>query len=91
MARMVRCAKLGKELEGLDRPPIKGELGQRIYETISKDAWKQWVQHSTMLVNEYRLELGTPEAAKVWLRELEKFMFGDGSALPPDFVPEKQD
>jgi Fe-S cluster biosynthesis and repair protein YggX len=86
---MVHCVKLGQELEGLDRPPLKGEIGQRVYDNISKEAWKAWVAHSTMLVNEYRLELGTPEAAKIWLRELEKFLFGEGAELPPDFVPEK--
>jgi Fe-S cluster biosynthesis and repair protein YggX len=85
---MVQCVKLGKEAEGLDRPPIKGELGQRVFEQVSKEAWKQWVAHSTMLVNEYRLELGTPEANRVWLRELEKFFFGEGSAAPEGFVPE---
>ena len=83
---MVKCVKLGVEAEGLDRPPIKGELGQRIYDNVSKDAWKQWVAHSTMVVNEYRLELGTPEAAKVWLAELEKFFFGGGSAAPEGYV-----
>lgn len=84
---MVKCAKLGQELEGLDRPPIKGELGQRLYEEVSKDAWKQWVSHSTMLINEYRLESGTPEAMKLWLAELEKFFFGEGSSLPDEYVP----
>lgn len=88
MTRMVQCVKLGKEAEGLERPPIKGELGQRVFEQVSKEAWKQWVAHSTMLVNEYRLELGTPEANRVWLRELEKFFFGEGSAAPEGFVPE---
>ena len=87
MARMVQCVKLGTEAEGLDRVPIKGELGQRIYEQVSKEAWKQWVAHSTMLVNEYRLELGTPEANRIWLAELEKFFFGSGSAAPEGFVP----
>lgn len=88
MTRMVQCIKLGKEAEGLDRPPIKGALGQRVFEQVSKEAWKQWVAHSTMLVNEYRLELGTPEASRVWLRELEKFFFGEGSAAPEGFVPQ---
>ena len=87
MSRMVNCVKLGKEAEGLERPPIKGELGQRVFENVSKEAWKQWVSHSTMIVNEYRLELGTPEANKVWLTELEKFFFGEGSSLPAEFVP----
>jgi Fe-S cluster biosynthesis and repair protein YggX len=90
MARTVQCVKLGKEAEGLDRPPIKGELGQRIYENVSKEAWKMWIGHSTMLVNEYRLELGTPEANRIWLAELEKYFFGDGSELPEGFVPEGQ-
>jgi Fe-S cluster biosynthesis and repair protein YggX len=84
---MVHCVKLGKEAEGLDRPPLKGELGQRIFDSVSKEAWKQWVSHSTMLVNEYRLELGTPEANRIWLSELEKFFFGEGSAAPEGYVP----
>ena len=87
MARTVMCVKLGKELEALDRPPIKGELGQRLYESVSKEAWSQWITHSTMIINEYRLESGTPEAMKVWLAELEKFFFGEGSSLPDEYVP----
>ena len=84
---MVKCVKLGKELEGLDRPPIKGELGKRLYDEVSKEAWQQWITHSTMIINEYRLESGTPEAMKVWLTELEKFFFGEGSNLPDEYVP----
>ena len=91
MARMVHCVKLGKEAEGLDRVPIKGELGQRVYDNVSKEAWQQWIAHSTMIVNEYRLELGTPEANKIWLTELEKFFFGEGSQLPDEFVPPDAD
>jgi Fe-S cluster biosynthesis and repair protein YggX len=89
MARTVHCIKLGKEAEGLDRAPIKGELGQRVFENVSKEAWKLWVAHSTMLVNEYRLELGTPEASRVWLAELEKFFFGEGSQAPEGYVAPK--
>ena len=88
MSRMVNCVKLGQKLEGLDKPPIKGELGQRVFENVSKEAWKLWVSHSTMIVNEYRLELGTPEANRIWLAELEKFFFGDGAKPPEGFVPE---
>lgn len=91
MARMVHCVKLGKEAEGLERPPIKGELGQRVFESVSKEAWKLWVGHSTMLVNEYRLELGTPEANRIWLAELEKFFFGEGSTKPEGYVPPPAD
>lgn len=87
MSRMVHCVKLGKEAEGLEKPPIKGELGQRVFEHVSKEGWQQWVAHSTMLVNEYRLEAGTPEAMRIWLAELEKFFFGDGSELPAEYVP----
>ena len=90
MSRMVMCVKLGQKLEGLDKPPLKGELGQRVFENVSKDAWKLWVSHSTMIVNEYRLELGTPEANRVWLAELEKFFFGDGAKPPEGFVPEPE-
>lgn len=83
---MVQCVKLGREAEGLDRAPIKGDLGQRVFEHVSKEGWQQWVAHSTMLINEYRLEAGTPEAMKVWLRELENFFFGEGSELPAEYV-----
>jgi Fe-S cluster biosynthesis and repair protein YggX len=89
MPRMVQCVKLGKELEGLDKAPLKGELGQRVYDNVSKEAWALWVSHSTMIVNEYRLELGTPAANRIWLAELEKFFFGEGSSAPEGFVPEK--
>ena len=88
MPRLVHCVKLGKELEGLEKPPIRGELGQRIFDNVSKEAWQLWVSHSTMIVNEYRLELGTPAANRVWLAELEKFFFGEGSKAPEGFVPE---
>ena len=86
--RMVKCIKFGKELPGLDRVPWKGEIGKRIFENVSKEAWKLWVAHSTMIVNEYRLELGTPEAGRVWLAELEKFFFGEGSKAPEGYVPQ---
>jgi len=88
MSRMVMCVKLGQMLEGLDKPPIKGELGQRVLENVSKEGWKLWISHSTMIVNENRLELGTPQANKIWLEELEKFFFGEGSKAPEGYVPE---
>lgn len=84
---MVQCIKLGKQAEGLERPPIKGELGQRVFESVSKEAWKLWIAHSTMIVNENRLELGTPQANKLWLSELDKFFFGEGSQMPEGYVP----
>lgn len=84
---MVQCVKFGKEAEGLDRPPFKGELGQRVYDTVSKEAWRMWLEHSKMLINEYRLDLTSEQGQKVWMTELESFFFGEGSQLPPDFVP----
>jgi Fe-S cluster biosynthesis and repair protein YggX len=90
MSRMVMCVKLGQMLEGLDKPPIKGELGQRVFENVSKEGWKLWISHSTMIVNENRLELGTPHANKIWLEELEKFFFGEGAKPPEGYVPEKK-
>lgn len=87
MTRMVKCAKLGQELPGLGFLPMKGELGRRIYESISEEAWKMWLRHSTMVINEYRLNPADPEAQKVLRDEMEKFFFGEGAAPPPEYVP----
>lgn len=87
MARMVHCVKLDKEAEGLDRPTYPGELGKRIYENVSKQAWQQWLGHQTMLINEYRLTPIDPKARKFLEEEMEKFFFGEGSAAPKEFVP----
>ncbi len=88
MTRMVNCAKLSKELEGLDRPAYPGELGKRIYLNISKEAWASWVQHQTMLINEYRLTPIEPKARKFLEEEMEKFLFGDGGTVPDQFKPQ---
>lgn len=88
MARMVQCVKLGAEAEGLDLPPYPGELGKKIYENVSKQAWQQWLQHQTMLINEYRLSPIEPKARKFLEEQMEKFFFSDeGSAAPKEFVP----
>jgi len=87
MARMVQCVKLGRELEGLDKPPFAGELGQRIYDSISKEAWQLWTQHMTMVVNEFRLSMASPDSQKILLEQMEQFFFGEGAALPPDYKP----
>ena len=84
---MVQCVKLGKEAEGLERAPYPGELGQRIYENVSAEAWQHWLQQQTMLINEYRLTPFEPKARKFLEGEMEKFFFGEGSELPADFVP----
>ncbi len=88
MARMVQCVKLGKEAEGLDYPTYPGELGKRIYENVSKDAWKQWLGQQTMLMNEYRLNPMDPKARKFLAEEMERFFFGGGETKPPEgYVP----
>lgn len=86
MSRTVNCIKLGREAEGLDKPPFKGDLGQRVFDTVSKEAWSQWLEHSKMLINEYRLDLVSEQGQRVWMAELEKFFYGEGSAKPPEFV-----
>lgn len=86
MARTVKCVLLGVEAEGLDYAPYPGELGQRIYENVSKEAWRRWVAHQTMLINEYRLTPIEPKARKFLVAEMEKFFFGGGSPKPEQFV-----
>ena len=87
MARTVQCVLLKREAEGLDRPPYPGELGRRIYEQVSKEAWAQWLRHQTLLINEYRLTPIEPKARKFLESEMEKFFFGAGSDAPQGFQP----
>ena len=87
MARTVHCAYLKKDAEGLDFPTYPGELGKRIYDHISKAAWSQWLAHQTMLINENRLSPLDPKARKYLEGEMEKFLFGEGSAAPVGYVP----
>ncbi|MCL6480972.1 MAG: oxidative damage protection protein [Firmicutes bacterium] len=88
--RMVKCVKFGKELPGLERPPWSGELGQRIYEHVSQEAWKLWIEFSKMIMNEYRLNPLDPQSHKIMEEQMEKFFFGEGAQLPPDYVPPRQ-
>jgi Fe-S cluster biosynthesis and repair protein YggX len=83
---MVQCVKLGREAEGLDKPPYPGELGQRIFEQVSKEAWQQWLRHQTMLINEYRLVTFEPKARQFLVGEMQKYFFGGGSKAPEGFV-----
>lgn len=87
MPRMVQCVKLGREAEGLDKPPLKGEIGQKIFEQVSKEAWRMWLEHSKMLINEFRLDLVSESGQRIWFDELDKYFWGEGAQLPPDFVP----
>ncbi len=87
---MVNCVKLGKEAEGLERPTYPGDLGKRIFDNVSKEAWGAWVQHQTMLLNEYRLSPIDPEHRKFLEKEMDKFFFSDDEvAIPDDYTPPK--
>lgn len=89
--REVFCVKLQKELPGLEEVPFDGHpLGQRVYESVSKQAWAMWVEQMKMLMNEYRLNLGTQQAQEFLIKQMEEYFFGEGAALPPDFVPPQQ-
>lgn len=86
MARTVQCVKLKREAEGLDFAPYPGELGKRIFDNVSKEAWAAWLRHQTMLINEYRITPMDPKARKFLEGEMEKFFFGEGSAAPAGYV-----
>ena len=87
MGRTVNCIKLGREAEGLDFPPYPGELGKRIFENISRDAWAGWLRHQTMLINENRLSMADPQARKYLVGQVEAYFFGDGADAAAGFVP----
>jgi Fe-S cluster biosynthesis and repair protein YggX len=87
MARTVECVLLKRAAEGLERAPYPGELGRRIYEQVSKEAWAQWLRHQTLLINEYRLTPIEPKARRFLESEMEKFFFGAGSQAPQGFQP----
>jgi Fe-S cluster biosynthesis and repair protein YggX len=86
MSRTIKCVMLGEGAEGLDYVPYPGELGQRIYDNVSKEAWQKWLAHQTILINEYRLSPIEPDARKFLEAEMEKFFFGGGSDIPDEFV-----
>jgi len=85
--RMVKCVKFQKEMPGLEEPPFDNDLGQRIYQNVSKDAWKLWLEHLKMIVNEYRLNLIDRDAQRIVQQQMEEYFFGEGAALPPGYVP----
>jgi Fe-S cluster biosynthesis and repair protein YggX len=89
MSRLIQCAKLKKEAAGLGQPPLPGELGKKIYETVSQEAWAMWVEHQTMLINENRLSMIDPKARAFLMAEMQNFLFGDGSEKPAGYVPQK--
>jgi Fe-S cluster biosynthesis and repair protein YggX len=87
MSRVVQCVLLKREAPGLERPPYPGDLGKRIFENVSKEAWGRWLPHQTMLINEYRLTPIEPKARKFLEAEMEKFFFGAGSQTPQGYQP----
>lgn len=90
MARMVQCVKLGQELPGLERPPYPGELGQRIYENISQEAWDLWRQQAVLLINHYGLSLADPRADAFLRQAMEEFFFGEEAQMPEGWTPPEQ-
>lgn len=86
--RKVMCVKFGREMPGLDEVPFEGHpLGQRIFENVSQEAWNLWKEHMKMIMNEYRLNLGTQEAQEFLLKQMEEYFFGEGAQLPAGYVP----
>ena len=86
---MVKCVKFGKEMPGLDRIPWKGDIGKRVYDNVSKEAWKMWIEHSKMVMNEFRLNPLDPNSLKIIEEQMEQFFFGEGAKLPEGYVAPK--
>ncbi len=86
--RRVFCVKFQREMRGLDEVPFEGHpLGQKIFENVSQEAWRMWLERMKMIMNEYRLNLGTPEAQQFLIDQMDQYFFGEGAPLPPDYVP----
>jgi len=90
MAHTVFCVKLKKDMPGLDEPPFDNDLGQKVYDNVSQEAWRMWVEHCKMLLNEYRLNPARREDQEVIVKQMEQFFFGEGSAKPKEYVPPTQ-
>ncbi len=88
MAKMVNCIKLGREAEGMDFAPLPGEIGKRLYENVSKEAWQGWIRHQTMLINENRLSLADARARQYLMQQLDAYFFGQGAEAPAGYTPQ---
>ena len=88
--RKVYCIKLKKKLPGLLKPPIPGKLGIKIFENVSKEAFKMFLEHFKLIVNEYRLDLTSPDTDEIFEKHLNEFFFGEGIKLPDEYVPPKK-
>jgi Fe-S cluster biosynthesis and repair protein YggX len=84
---MVKCVKLGRELPGLEKPPFSGELGQRIYEQVSAEAWAMWPAQATLIINHYSLNMADPEARTILREQMEEFFFGEKNEMPEGWTP----
>lgn len=88
--RTVNCVKLKKELPGLKKQPLPGELGKKIYDNVSAEAWKMFLDYFKMIVNEYRLDLSSPNTDRIFLEQVEEYFFGEGGQLPEQYKPEQK-
>lgn len=88
MTRMVHCIKLGKEAEGLKFAPLPNELGKRIFDNVSQEAWDAWTRYQTMLINENRLSLADPRARQYLAEQMENYFFGEGADEVAGYTPE---
>lgn len=89
MSRMIHCCKLKQEAEGLPKPPFPGDLGLKIYNEVSKQAWNMWLSHQTMIINEYRLNLSENKSREFIKEEMHKYFFGEGSEKPAGYTPKE--
>jgi Fe-S cluster biosynthesis and repair protein YggX len=87
MPHMVVCSRYKQEMEGLDEPPFDSDFGHKVYNNVSKKAWQEWLERQKMLLNEYRLQPWTPQAQEFLVEQMEQFFFGEGAALPKEYVP----
>ncbi len=87
MAHKVFCARYKQEMDGLDEPPFDSDFGHKIYNSVSRKAWGEWVEHQKMLLNEYRLQPWTPQAQEFLVEQMQSYFFGEGANLPQDYVP----
>lgn len=88
--RTVKCVKLEKEAPGLDKPPFAGELGKRIFENVSAEAWEGWLEHQKMLMNEYRIDLSDKNSRQLLKQQCEQYFFGEGSERPAEYRPAEE-
>ncbi|MGR3984111.1 MAG: oxidative damage protection protein [Gammaproteobacteria bacterium] len=88
MTRKVQCVKLGKEADGLEHPPWPGELGRRLFDNVSKEAWQEWLRQQTILINEYKLNPLDAKHKRYLAEQMEAWFFGDGIVMPDEWQPE---